>query len=545
VIPCPPSVGGFKKNSLSHKPRFAKCLYSSKEQEFQILILSQMKNTQLLILLIGGLLLSITGTSQLDLDWSKNIGGSEDDLVFGVDQTNDGGFIIAGWSESSDGDLEENKGGRDAWIVKFDSEENIEWGKNYGGSMDDTALAIKQTSDGGFIAAGWSRSINGDLDSNYGQGDVWVFKLDFEGKIIWSKTYGGSNADYAVDIVETSDEGYVLAAVSGSWNSDVTGNNGMDDYWIVKLDSSGNLLWEKTYGTVLPDRPTAIILGTDGGYIICGSSWIGNTNGGQDGLEGWVIKLNDSGNLQWVKRYGGRYVDYIKTIETTIDGGYIMAGGSKSDDGDLTENNGETDAWIIKTDAAGNIEWSKSYGGFDDDDINSIVQTVDDGYIMAGLFGITSGDSWLMKLDPQGNFDWAQTYGGTNRELAIDFIQKENGEFIVVNYSDSVDEDIVENKGLIDLWLFKINPMISSNSEIKLNNNVTISPNPSNGEFTIDIKDVSNNNVNVLVYDALGHTVISKKEVSGSVSIHDLPQGNYLVQIVGEEFSVTRKIIIH
>jgi len=349
--------------------------------------------------------------------WEQNLGGSGNELAYSIQQTTDGGYIVAGESDDATG----NHGNTDYWIVKLDSSGNIIWQKSLGGSGGETAYSIQQTNDGGYIVAGTSTSTDGDVTGNHGNGDYWIVKLDSSGNIIWQKSLGGSGNDYAQSIQQTSDGGYIVAGTSTSNDGDVTGHhgaagvpgvNGVSDYWIVKLDSSGNIIWQKSLGGSDDDIVTSIQQTTDGGYIVAGYSWStdGDVTGNHGNGDYWIVKLDSSGNIIWQKSLGGSGNDYASSIQQTTDGGYIVAGTSWSNDGDVTGHHGAagvTDYWIVKLDSSGNIIWQKSLGGSNTDGAHSIQQTTDGGYVVAGdSFSndgdVTNGSSgglvWVVKL---------------------------------------------------------------------------------------------------------------------------------------------------
>ena len=346
-----------------------------------------------------------------NIEWQKSIGGAGTGLA--VQQTTDGGYIVAGLSEYHDGDVTGNHGSTDCLIVKLTSAGNIEWQKSFGGSKVESVFAIQQTTDGGYILAGNSNSNDGDVTGHHGiYADYWVVKLNSTGNIEWQKCLGGSNVDLAYAIKQTADGGYIVAGFSASTDGDVTGNHGSSDYWVVKLTSTGNIIWQKSLGGSGNDDAYAVQQTADGGYIVAGISAskdgdaIGNTESG----DYWVVKLNSTGTIEWQKSLGGSSVEQPYAIQQTNDGGYIIAGISYSNDGDVTGNHGGNgDCWIVKLNSTGNIEWQKCFGGSGEDgaDANAIQQTTDGGYIFAGYSYSNDGDVtgnhgrvdfWVVKL---------------------------------------------------------------------------------------------------------------------------------------------------
>ncbi|MCP4458407.1 MAG: DUF4493 domain-containing protein [Cytophagales bacterium] len=350
-----------------------------------------------------------------NISWEKSLGGTGSDYAYSIQETSDGGYIVAGLSNSTDGDVTGGHGSSDDyWIVKLDGSGNLSWEKSLGGSGNDYAESIQETSDGGYIVAGRSTSTDGDVTGNHGGYDSWVVKLDASGNLSWEKSLGGSANDYAESIQETSDGGYIVAVQSNSLDGDITGNHGGNDYWVVKLDVSGNLSWEKSLGGTGHDYAYSIQETSDGGYIVAGSSQSsdGDVTGNNGNYDYWVVKLDVSGNLSWQKSLGGSGGDYAYSIQETSDGEYIVAGSSYSSDGDVTSNQGSADYWVVKLDVSGNLSWEKSLGGSSGDYATSIQQTSDGGYIVAGYSESSDGDVtgnhggsdyWVVKIDVNGD----------------------------------------------------------------------------------------------------------------------------------------------
>jgi hypothetical protein len=302
-----------------------------------------------------------------NIDNDRLLGGNGDELAKSSQQTSDGGLIIAGYSTSSaNGDVTGiNHGFIDVWVVKSDINGDIIWDKLLGGNNDEEALSIQQTTDGGYIVAGYSwSSANGDVSgTNHGLQDYWIVKLNAAGAITWNKLLGGTGNEYAAGIQQTSDGGYIVAGTSSSSaNGSVTGvNHGLKDYWIVKLDAAGNITWNKLLGGSGDDIAYSIQQTTDGGYIVAGaskSSANGDVTAINHGLNDyWIVKLNATGDVIWNKLIGGSNDDIAYSIQKSAGGGYIVAGFSGSSaNGDITgANHGITDYWIVRLDASGNI----------------------------------------------------------------------------------------------------------------------------------------------------------------------------------------------
>ncbi len=357
----------------------------------------------------------------------------------------------------------------------------IQWTKTFGGAGVDELRVVKQTSDGGYILGGPSYSdISGDKSENSkGGDDYWVVKLDPNGNKIWDKTFGGNDGDILIDIQLTADNGYILGGYSLSNSSGDKSENskGISDYWVVKLDANGNKIWDRTFGGAGSDLLFSLQQTTDGGYILGGFSTSDisgdkseNSKGEQDY---WVIKTDANGNKIWDKTFGGADVDFLRSLQQTSDGGYILGGDSKSNiSGDKSENShGSFDMWIVKLDANGNKTWDNTIGGAGNDglDNHTMQQTSDGGYIIGGYSSSDiSGDKtenhkgfsdyWVVKLNATGAKIWDKTIGGSLEENLYSLQQTSEGGYILGGYSNSnISGDKTEtSRGGHDYWVVKL-----------------------------------------------------------------------------------------
>ncbi|RKT00875.1 T9SS type A sorting domain-containing protein [Chryseobacterium defluvii] len=352
----------------------------------------------------------------------------------------------------------------------------IQWQKSFGGSNNETAKSIVQTPDGGYITAGFSKSSDGNATINQGDNDFWVVKMDALGTFQWQKSLGGSGDDQANSICTTSDGGYVVAGFSNSSNGDITLNKGSSDYWIVKLNALGNIVWQKTYGGQAQDIATSVKQTTDGGYIVTGYSSSSNGditgNHGQNTTDYWVVKLDSSGNLQWQKALGGTSNERAFEIQQTSDGGYIVSGDTySSNSGDISSTafGSGRDFWIVKLGSTGNITWEKRFGGSGEDNAYSISQTSDSGYIVSGTttsingnisFNNGQGDFWIIKLDALGNLQWEKALGSLTYDQAYSVKQTPDGNYIATGYLSS-NTGVAESEPLASTqyWIVKLDTL--------------------------------------------------------------------------------------
>jgi hypothetical protein len=354
--------------------------------------------------------------------FAKTYGGTDSDFARSVQQTSDGGYILAGETRSF------GTGG-DILLIKTDANGNIIWAKTYGGTNGDGTTSVQQTSDGGYILAGGTRSFGA------GGSDIFLIKTDANGNIQWAKTYGGTRYDWAYSVQQTSDGGYIVVGETGS------SVIGVGNIFLMKTNASGNVQWAKIYGGGY-ELVYSVQQTLDGGYILAG----GTRSFGAGDWDVFLINTDASGNLKWAKTYGGTNWELAYSVQQTSDGGYIVAGTTNS------FGAGWGDIFLIKTDANGNIQWAKTYGGTYGDKAYSVQQTSDGGYIVAGYtdsFGAGSGDIFLIKTDANGNIIWAKTYGGGKYEEAYSVQQASDGGYIVAGatYSFSV--------GSWDIFLIK------------------------------------------------------------------------------------------
>jgi hypothetical protein len=488
-----------------------------------------------------------------NIEWQKSLGGANNDNGSTIKQANDGGYISVGTTLSNDIFPSANHhGDYDVYVVKTDNIGNIEWQKTIGGANYDVGISVSQTIDNGYIIAGYTSSNDGDITSNHGLFDALVIKLDALGNIVWQKTYGGSQIENAFDLIQTDEGGYIVAGTSQSNDGQVSQNQGSVDVWIFKIDASGTIEWEKTFGGSTVDFITSIIKTSDNGFAIVGHTFSndGDILQNQGNADAWIVKISNTGTIVWQKTYGGSEGDYLYSIQQTNDGGYITCGQTESSDGNLSSNHGITDAWIMKLNPLGEIEWNKTYGGSNDDGLNSIIQTTDGQYIFGGNtyssdFDINTNfgesDCWIMKLNNNGDLVWEKNYGGSDNEAINNIIKTSDNSFIYVGYSYSNDGNVTINNGLIDMWLVKLTAEQLSNSGFS-QGSLEVFPNPTTnllnlqipGELAIDA---------IIVSDLTGKKVLEQTPIQHQINTQNLVSGIYFLKvIVGDQTYKTKFI---
>ena len=419
---------------------------------------------------------TIIPISNGSLELAKTFGGSKNDVAKSVIATSDGGFAVLGYTQSMDGDVTgKSSENYDYWMLKFNSETLLEWNKTYGGSGDDRGSQLIQTSDGGYALIGYSDSSDGDVTINNGNRDFWVIKINATGAIIWEKSFGYSGVDEGVSILETSDNHFILSGVLDVTASGGDGNSGRysprhagGDYWSIKINASGDMVWSRFYGGSFTDNPAGIIENITSDLITVGGSDsndvdISNNKGTYDF---WVIKSSSSGAIIWEKSYGGSEIDEARGVISTDNGDHIIVGDTRSEEQDVSFNNGGADLWVLRISDNGDSIWEKSYGGSNFDVGKSISSTFDSGFIIAGSSRSSNGDvnknqgqndAWVTKISNSGQLLWETTVGGAEIDFAYDAVQLTNGTIIAVGETSSFNGDILVNKGFTDLLIIKIN----------------------------------------------------------------------------------------
>lgn len=414
-----------------------------------------------LVLIFSGPVLAADAPA---IQWQKVLGGSYDEFPSSINQTLDGGYVVVGRIRSpGSGGGSYGYENEDVLVMKLDSSGNIQWQKVFGEEGDDGGSGIEQTTDGGYIIAGYKNT--GSSGSN-----VWVLKLDSSGNLQWQKVLGGYGEDRGSDIVQTADGGYILVGYTESGNSgDVGPNHGSRDVWVVKLSPSGSQQWQRLYGGSGDDTGYSIRQTGDGGYVFAGHTGSSNGDVGSNpyGDPGWVVKLNAGGTIEWQKVIGG----VIYAIRQTNDGGYVLVGvvGLYAG-GSLGPGHDSIEYLVVKLDSGGSIEWQKLLGGIGVDHGRAIEQTSDGGYILTGYCTSNntgdvgpshdnSCDAWVVKLDSSGSIQWQRQFGGSNVEWGMDIQQTSDGGYVFTGHTMSSNSgDVGPNHGRNDFWVVKLAP---------------------------------------------------------------------------------------
>ncbi|MFH0968458.1 MAG: hypothetical protein V1862_12315, partial [Methanobacteriota archaeon] len=335
--------------------------------------------------------------------WNRAFGGNESDYGLSVKSTTDGGSIIVGTTGSNNGDISGYHGNGDLWILRLSSTGDPLWKKVYGGNLTDEGGDVLQTPDGGFILAGYTMSDDGDASGHHGGGDLWMIRLDQAGSIIWQRTFGGSNRDSGSSIIRTSDGGYAMTGNTYSTDGDVSTNHGSSDLWVIKTDVNGSLLWQKTFGGSKFDWGHSLVELPGGDLLVAGvsASADGDVSLNHGSGDIWVLRLTPDGQKIWEKTYGGSFSDNVWKVELSPNGGAYLSGETFSVDGDVTKNQGDADLWVAEINATGSLLWSKTFGGKNYES-GSWVKLMPDGNLV--VTGITQSEDGDVK-DAKGGGD--------------------------------------------------------------------------------------------------------------------------------------------
>lgn len=468
---------------------------------------------------------------QPDTLWAQTFGGSNIDIGHSVMQTSDGGFAITGYTRSYGGTA-----GRNVWLLKTDSTGTEEWNSAFGGDDDDEGHSVRQTADGGYVIAG--------LTSSFGAGgkDVLLVKCDSLGEEEWSVTFGGTYDDEAYSVIQTPDAGYLLAGVTSSFGS------GSRDVWLIRTDSSGNEIWNRTHGGYGSDGAWSARHTSDGGFIVTGwtfsygPGYLGNT---------WLLKTDSSGNEEWNAFFGGDDADRGYDVQQTADGGYVIAGYTGS------IGSGLYDMLLIKTDSLGSLEWMKAFGGTGRDYGNSVVQSEDGGYTVAGYtlsYGAGSEDLWLLRTDAEGNQEWHSTYGGSSSDVAYSIQKTTDNGYIVTGHTLSF------GAGLHDVWLLRFAP---DQTAVEQNPPGPIGfmleegrPNPFFSSTTLSYEVAAAGRVRMVIFDIQGRmvrTLVDHSMETGRHSVvwdgrndagEQVADGVYFCRLESADRTMSRKLLM-
>ncbi|MCZ2355819.1 MAG: OmpA family protein [Bacteroidia bacterium] len=416
--------------------------------------------------------------------WQKCVGGTAYETAFCFENTHDGCYLVGATTRSGDGDLA-GRTSLDAaiWVQKINAKGNVIWSQILGGKGTDEIRALKVTRDGGSIIVGFSDSKDTFVPENKGKRDAYIIRLDALGNTKWAKTYGGSGNDIANAVLQLEDGGFIIGGETGSRDGDVKANKGGIDFWIFRLDKNGTLIWETTFGGVANESVSALTLTKDGNLLAAGVTDSGPNDGDVTYNNGktdiFLAKISLTNQLIWKRFIGGNSNEELHGVVTKPDGGFMLAATTFSNAEPIKSPKGGGDIWIVSTDPNGEIEWEKTYGGSGDEGANSISATYDGNYLISGTTRSKNGDittskglydAWLFKIKPTGEFIWKQTFGGSENESFYAGYEIPSGDYVVVGMTESTNGDLtnVQKQGGGDVWVLCYRDPISPPQAISL-----------------------------------------------------------------------------
>jgi len=490
-----------------------------------------------MILFLGA---TVSLAQRLGVLWTRTYGGARDEKGYSVQQTFDGGYIISGETESFGAGL------FDVYLVKTDSNGDSLWAQTYGGTGYEFGYSVAQTSDSGYIIAG--------VTTTFGSGgrDVYLIRTNRDGDVVWRRAFGGTDHDAGTSVQETSDGEFIVVGTTYS-----SGAGGADVY-LLKIDANGDSVWAKTYGGTDSESGWSVRETSGGGYIIVGQTM----SFGAGDKDVYIIKTDSLGDSLWARFYGGADDDRAFSVQQTSDGGYIMTGRT------FSFGSGGADIYLLKTDEYGDTIWTRTYGGLGNDEGNSVVESSDSGYVIAGYtFSFTSGSNevYLFKTSVDGESVWAETYGGSGDDIGSSVQETSDGNYIIAGYTSSF------GAGSLDVYLIKTEPGVGIEVDAPCNEAslmLRVEPNPFRrstvisyslpavAQVTLEVYDLSGRLVKVLVdnetvsnfsFDSaqdLGYFPISIFWDGTDGVGRRIPSGVYFLRFNSEEYNVTRKLLL-
>lgn len=442
-----------------------------------------MKQRILFLLALGLGVLSLSAKFQPpDIEWQRSFGGTNRDGIFGFAETSDHGFVLGGFSSSG---TNGNKtapgyGQNDYWVIRLDGDGNKIWENTYGASGDERISKILIQTNGDILLAGYSSSGTNSIKTapNRGSYDYWLVKIDWSGNKIWDQTYGGSSLDYLEVITPASDGGFLLGGQSwsGANGTKTASLKTAADYWLVKVDANGNQLWDRSFGGTGSGQNSLEVVQpvSSGDFILAG--WSGSATGNDKSafyygnIDWWLLRVDSNGNKIWDQSYGGTDYETVWGVRESLAGSFLVGGLSASTNGTRTTGSfGNHDYWIARIHGDGSMLWQKSHGGTGLDDCRAFVPTADGGGLFCGKSASPpsgnkesqwygSDDFWAVRVNAGGEQIWETSMGGTGLDDPFYMIQTSDGGYLIGGWSDSPvsGNKTASNYGERDIWMVKL-----------------------------------------------------------------------------------------
>lgn len=445
---------------------------------YQISMKRQLVRNPSVLLLTVLVFLALQGTQAQSTipprQWALHYGGGNVDIPFSIKFTSDSGTIVAGYTDSKNGDVspQPNRDYWDLWVVKLNKCGVIQWERSLGGTGYETARDVVQTPDGGYLVLGETNSTDGGVVSGYGgTKDIWLLKLTATGTLFWQKRYGGSGLDIGNHLEPLKDGSYLIVGSSTSNDGDIKGNHSTGTYTdgvLLKVDGAGNLLWSKCYGGSKNEELFDM-------EVINGITYLAGFTNSVDGdippdqknYDVWLLAIDATGNKVMSKIYGGSQNDVAYTMTRSADSKSLtLAGYTTSTDGDVSGAKGSQDYWVINVDLKGKLNWARTLGGTDAEYAKTIVTDSDSSYLVGGVTYSTDGDItdahgdgdfWTIKLSRNGAVLWKKTWGGSaNDHLRSMIVDTARHEYYLAGDSESGDGDFSNADGDADFGIIKL-----------------------------------------------------------------------------------------
>ena len=508
------------------------------------------------VLVLAGLIApKVKAQAPYAIGWQASYGGSSIDVAHGVVEA-PGGYIVLGHTGSSDGHVTGFQGQRDVWLVRLDESGGLLWQRAYGGTGVDRAYGIGAMQDGGFAFVGESYSSNGDLTGNQGANDAWVVKLNEMGLISWQRSFGGAGWDVANAVVEAGNGDLFVVGETRSTGGDVSGQHGdgtTGDFWVLRLTPEGQIIWQRALGGMQNEIAWGICVLPDDGVIVVGesNSQDGDVVGSHGIKDGWVCRLSAAGDLLWSRAVGGSLEDMLYGVSPLADGGALMVGETRSNDGDVYGGHGGYDAWVVRLSSTGGVVWQRTLGGTQNDRFNAICTVGNGLFLLAGSTLSSNGnpsmfhgseDCWVLMMNDAGAILGERCYGGSQSERAFAIAAPASGGAIFAGQSTSVDGDATQNQGVTDFWVVRLEDYSGYlENAVGL---VRLFPNPASDRVRVSLPNTRR--AEVLVHDAQGRLMLATMLGGPEAWLHvrGLSPGAYHVRIVAEGISRSEVLLV-
>ena len=500
---------------------------------------------------------TVYGQNSPPVEWQRPFGGSQFEEGFAVDHTLAGGFVMAGCSSSLDGDASAVHGDRDGWLVGVNADGTLLWQQAYGGHNADEFKAVRTVPDGGFIAAGYALSHDSAFTAQHGDRDLWVVRTNAEGSLLWQRVLGGSGRDEAYAVALAPDGGFIVVGMTTNSDGNVQGSHGLWDGWVMKLDDTGELVWQRCLGGSQDDWLNGVEVMSDGRIMIIGvtASSDGDVVGQNGGEDAWVIALDPEGGTLWQRCMGSMYTERAYAVCAASGGDVVVVGTSMASLGDSAVFIDVGQVWLARLDATGQTLWQTLYGGNEYDVAYSVAPTDDGGFVLLGSswsfddavsHNQYGKDLWGLRVTDAGELLWERAFGGySDWDDGHCVLQTEDGGYLFCGTTWSIGGDVVGNHGGGDAWLVKVSPEDVGISQHFAPRSM-VAPNPNNGRFDLYL-DMPSNSAKAKLTTSEGRLVTDRLRFTpglNQVDLPSLPAGAYVLRIDEQGRAQNLRIVI-